>query len=41
MPLAGTSANEGDTCTAWNILKEKTLDLENIELDSNVAEGGG
>lgn len=22
-------------------LKEKTLDLENIELDSNVAEGGG
>ena len=27
MPLAGTSANEGDTCTAWNILKEKTLDV--------------
>ena len=22
-------------------LKEKALDLENIELDSNVAEGGG
>lgn len=22
-------------------LKEKTLDLENVELDSNVAEGGG
>ena len=33
--------DDGDDEIDIEALKEKALDLENIELDSNVAEGGG
>lgn len=35
------SFDDGDDEIDIEALKEKALDLENIELDSNVAEGGG
>ena len=39
--LKTKSFDDGDDEIDIEALKEKALDLENIELDSNVAEGGG
>ena len=39
--LKKKSFDEGNDEIDIEALKEKALDLENIELDSNVAEGGG
>lgn len=39
--LKKQSFDDGDDEIDIEALKEKALDLENIELDSNVAEGGG
>ena len=39
--LKTKSFDDGDDEIDIETLKEKALDLENIELDSNVAEGGG
>ena len=39
--LKKKSFDDGDDEIDIEAIKEKALDLENIELDSNVAEGGG